>query len=339
MATSASTVTTSDREIVLSRVFDAPRAIVWKAYTDADRLAHWWGPRGFTTRTSSMNVQPGGDWRFVMIGPDGHEYQNRIIYVEVAEPERLRYRHAGGGDTEPVNFEVLVTFEPEAGASDRTRVTMRSIFPSPEALEFVVRTYGALEGGKQTFERLAEYVRGADAAATDPLDRPFVIKRVFHAPRELVFDAWTRREHLVHWMGPKGTTITKSSLDLRPGGVFHYGMQSQDGALAWGKWVFREIVRPEKLVVVVSFSDEHAGAARHPSAPGWPLETLSTMTFDAHAGIGRGTTVMLRWSPCNATDAERQMFAASHAGMEQGWGGTMQQLEAYLATIAGTATA
>lgn len=339
MATSASTVTTSDREIVLSRVFDAPRAIVWKAYTDAERLAHWWGPRGFTTRTTHMDVKPGGDWRFVMIGPDGHEYPNRIIYIEVAEPERLRYRHAGAADTEPVNFEVLVTFEPEAGGSGRTRVTMRSTFPSQEALEFVVRTYGAIEGGKQTFERLAEYVGGADAAGTDPLDRPFVIKRVFRAPRELVFDAWTRREHLMQWMGPKGTTIAESSLDLRPGGIFHYGMRSPDGGLMWGKWVFREIVRPEKLVVVVSFSDARAGITRHPFAPDWPLETLSTVTFDEHAGVGRGTTVVLRWSPHNATDAERQVFAASHAGMEQGWGGTMEQFETYLAGIAGAARA
>ena len=68
-----------------------------------------------------MDVKPGGDWRFATIGPDGHEYPNRIIYIEVAEPERLRYRHAGAADTEPVKFEVLVTFEPEAGGSRRTR--------------------------------------------------------------------------------------------------------------------------------------------------------------------------------------------------------------------------
>lgn len=329
MAPTASVVTTSDREIVLSRVFDAPRALVWRAFTDSARLAHWWGPLGFSTRTHQMDVRAGGSWRFVMIGPDGHEYENLITYLEVVEPERLRYKHGGNGDTEPVNFEVLVTLEPEG---ERTRVTMRSIFPSHQALEFVVTRYGAIEGGKQTLGRLAEHLV-ADASVAQ--DQPFVITRVFRAPRALVWDAWTQREHLMRWMGPKGTTIARSSLELRPGGVFHYGMQSPDGKLMWGKWVFREIVRPERLVVVVSFSDEHGGLTRHPLAPDWPLETLSTTTFAEHAGIGGGTTVVLKWLPFNATDKERATFAASHAGMAQGWGGTMEQFEAYLATLGG----
>jgi uncharacterized protein YndB with AHSA1/START domain len=332
---SASSVTTTDLEIVLSRVFEAPRELMWRAFTDPSQLAAWYGPRGFTTRTERMDVTAGGDWRFVMVGPDGREYPNRIIYLEVAPPERLRYRHAGDPDTEPVNFEVLVSFEREAGAPGRTRVTMRSIFPSRQALEFVVREYGAIEGGKQTFERLAELVAGSTGAA----DPPFVITRVFRAPRQLVWDAWTRREHLARWMGPKGTTITHAALDLRPGGTFLYAMQGADGRTMWGKWVFREITPPERLVVIVSFSDEHAGITRHPFAAEWPLETLSTMTFDEHAGLGRGTTVVLRWSPHNATEAERRTFAASHAGMTQGWNGTMEQFEAYLATLPGGASA
>lgn len=333
MATTASTVSTSGREIVLSRVFDAPRELVWRAFTDPARLANWWGPLGFTTRTHRMDVKPGGAWRFVMVGPDGREYENLITYLEVKEPERLHYKHGGDRETEPVNFEVVVTFDKDGGARDRTRVTMRSLFPSRTALEFVVREYGALEGGKQTLERLAGHLR--DAAVASPTDRPFVMTRVFRAPRALVWDAWTRREHLAHWMGPKGTTIARSSMDLRPGGLFHYGMQTPDGRLMWGKWVFREIVPPERLVVVVSFSDEHAGITRHPFAPDWPLETLSTMTFAEHAGIGGGTTVVLNWVPINATEKERQAFAAGHAGMEQGWGGTMEQLVAYLATLDG----
>jgi len=328
-ASKLSTVSTSGREIVLSRVFDAPRELVWRAFTDPERLAIWWGPMGFRTRTHRMEVKPGGAWRYVMVGPDGREYQNRITYLEVEEPERLRYKHGGEQDTEPVNFEVLVTFDRDGGARDRTRVTMRSLFPSRDALELVVREYGALEGGKQTFERLAGHL--GEAAAAGPLDRPFVMTRVFRAPRARVWDAWTQREHLARWMGPKGTTMARSSLELRPGGLFHYGMQSPDGKLTWGRWVFREIVPAERLVVVVSFSDEHAGITRHPFAADWPLETLSTMTFAEHAGIGRGTTVVLNWTPLNATEAERRAFATSHAGMAQGWSGTMQQLEAYLA--------
>jgi uncharacterized protein YndB with AHSA1/START domain len=335
MATASSTASSPDREIVLSRVFAAPRELVWKAFTDSGQLAHWWGPRGFTTRTHRMDVKPGGAWRFVMIGPDGREYENLITYLEVAAPERLRYKHGGDKDVEPVNFEVTVTFAKEDGAADRTRVTMRSVFPSKNARDFVAREYNAIEGGKQTLARLAEQLGGGAASSADPLDRPFVVTRVFKAPRQLVWDAWTQREHLMRWMGPKGTTIAHATLDLRPGGLFHYGMQAPDGKLMWGKWVFREIAPPDRLVVVVSFSDEQAGITRHPLAADWPLETLSTVTFAEHAGIGGGTTVVLQWLPLNATETERRLFAASHAGMEQGWGGTMEQLAAYLASRVG----
>jgi uncharacterized protein YndB with AHSA1/START domain len=98
--------------------------------------------------------------------------------------------------------------------------------------------------------------------------------------------------------------------------------------------VFREIVRPETLVVVVSFSDAQGGLTRHPLVADWPLETLSTMTFAPHAGIGRGTTLVLNWCPLNASDAERRVFAASHPGMQQGWSGTLDQCDAHLATLA-----
>ena len=333
MATPDSSTGTSDREIVLSRVFAAPRELVWQAFTDPARLAHWWGPRGFTTRTERMEVKPGGVWRHVMVGPDGREYRNVITYLEVAAPARLRYRLGGEPDTEPVSFETTVTLEPAGAAAERTRVTMQMVFPTSDARDFVVREYGAIEGGHQTLARLAEHLAAAGATAPDPLDRPFVITRVFRAPRELVWDAWTQREHLARWMGPKGTTIAHATLDLRPGGLFLYGMRAPDGSMMWGKWVFREIARPQRLVVVVSFSDENAGVTRHPMVPGWPLETLSTMTFAEHAGIGGGTTVVLEWRPLNATAQERAVFAASHASMTQGWSGTMEQLEAYLAQV------
>jgi uncharacterized protein YndB with AHSA1/START domain len=134
-------------------------------------------------------------------------------------------------------------------------------------------------------------------------------------------------------MGPKGTSIVRASLDFIPGGTFLYAMQGPDGRLSWGKWVFREIVPRQRLSCVVSFSDEHARITRHPMAAGWPLETLSTLTFAEHAGIGGGTTVLLSWTPINATEAERSLFAASHASMQQGWTGTMEQLEAHLAPL------
>jgi len=159
------------------------------------------------------------------------------------------------------------------------------------------------------------------------VDLPFVYTRVFDAPRELVWKAWTDREHLMRWFGPKGFTLPVCSLDLRPGGVFHYCLRSADGKEMWGKWIFQEIVPPEKLVLIASFSDANGGITRHPMSASWPLETLSTTTLVEHAGQ---TTLTLSCSALNATAAERQKFNENHDGMRMGWTGTMDQLAEYV---------
>ena len=104
-----------DREIVITRLIDAPRDLVFEAWTDAKHLAAWWGPTGFTTTTSAFDMRPGGVWRFVMHGPDGRDYQNRITYDEIVRPERIVYSHGGGDDAEPVQFETTVTLEDIGG--------------------------------------------------------------------------------------------------------------------------------------------------------------------------------------------------------------------------------
>jgi uncharacterized protein YndB with AHSA1/START domain len=146
---------TSDREIVMIRTFRAPRTLVFKAFTDAEHLKHWWGPRGFTTTTRGMDVRPGGIWRLVMHGPDGRDYHNRIVYLEVVEPERLVFKHEPDDECEPVGHQTTVTF---AEDGDRTRVEFRMLFPSAKAREHVVKICGAIEGGKQTFDRLGEHL-------------------------------------------------------------------------------------------------------------------------------------------------------------------------------------
>jgi uncharacterized protein YndB with AHSA1/START domain len=161
-----------------------------------------------------------------------------------------------------------------------------------------------------------------------PQTEEFVISRVFDAPRALVWKAFSECEHLMHWWGPKGFKMISCKIDFRPGGVFHYGMESPDGHKMWGKFVYREIVAPERMVHIVSFSDENQGVTRHPMAPTWPLETLATCTFTERDGK---TTLTVHWVPHNATAAEREIFASSHDSMRQGWTGTMDQLADYLA--------
>jgi uncharacterized protein YndB with AHSA1/START domain len=142
------------REIVASRLLNAPRELVFDAWTDPHRVAQWWGPTGFTTTTHEMAVEPGGVWRFVMHGPDGVDYDNTIVFIEVVRPERLVYSHSGKAG-EPIEFHVTATFEDQGG---KTLLTMRSVFATQAERDRVVKEFGAIEGAHQTLERLAHYL-------------------------------------------------------------------------------------------------------------------------------------------------------------------------------------
>jgi uncharacterized protein YndB with AHSA1/START domain len=162
-----------------------------------------------------------------------------------------------------------------------------------------------------------------EAKSTD-----FIIARVFDAPRNLVWACFTDPERMKEWWGPNGSTIIASKMDLRVGGTYRGGMRGPDGTVMWAKFVYREIVAPELLVWVHSFSDEAGRLTRHPLSPTWPLEILTTVIFEEAPG-GK-TKVTLRWSPLDAGDAERKTFDAARDSMRGGWGGTFDQLDTYL---------
>jgi uncharacterized protein YndB with AHSA1/START domain len=453
---------TASREIVITRVVDAPRELVWLAWTDPRHVVHWWGPRGFSTKIKRMDFRIGGVWEHVMCGPDGVNYPNKSTFKDIVPLERITYAHGGGREDGPgASFQATWTFETVAGG--KTRLTGRMVFPTAEARDFVAREFGAVEGGRQTLERLGEFLvrmpvvierdlaapiaavwsaltdvtqmkkwymeelsafepvvgfetqfnvhhegkdflhhwkvaevvagrkisyawtfpkfpgqslvtfelsavagrthlvlthtgletfradqhpdlavakfqsgwtslveslQGFVATNPPPAAKPFVITRVFAAPRELVWQAWTEAGHLARWFGPKGFTTPVARLDFRPGGMFHYCQQSPDGKQLWGRFVYREIAPPERIVWVNSFSDESGGVGRHPFSATWPQEMLTVVTFAGQAGK---TTVTVTWTALNATPAEQQTFDSSHDGMIQGWNGTFDQLAAYLA--------
>lgn len=319
----------TDREITMSREYDAPRELVWRAWTDPAELARWWGPSGFRTTTHAHRLAAGGEWRFTMHGPDGHDYVNHIAYDEVRAPERLAYKQGGDVEGEAVSFSVVVTMDELPGK--RTRVTMKSLFPSAKTLQLVVEKYGAIEGGKQHLTRLAEHLPKSSAGAGAAAGKPFSLTRVFAAPRELVVKAWTERDQLAKWFGPKGFETVKSSLDLRVGGTYHYGMKAPDGNLMWGRWTFQELALPERMVFVSSFSDPKGGLARAPFLDGkFPLEVLSTVIFSDHAGIGRGTVVTLEAVPIRASAEETALFGGMYDSMRGGWTGTFERLDEHL---------
>jgi uncharacterized protein YndB with AHSA1/START domain/dihydrofolate reductase len=143
----------ADREIASTRLFDAPPSLVWKMWTEAEHVVEWWGPKGFSTTIQEMDVRPGGTWRLVMRGPDGRDYKNRILFREVVAPEKLVYEHSPEPGSEPVRFQTTVTF---TGEGEKTRVSVRMLFPTAAQRDHVAKTYGAVEGLEQTLSRLEE---------------------------------------------------------------------------------------------------------------------------------------------------------------------------------------
>lgn len=155
----------------------------------------------------------------------------------------------------------------------------------------------------------------------------FVISRTFNAPLDRVWKAWTEPEQMAQWWGPKGFKADAKSLDLEPGGTFHYLLQSPQGQEMWGRMLFREIVPKEKLVFINSFSDPQGGVTRHPMAPEWPLLMHTTISFTEENGK---TTVTVEWEPYEASELECETFDKGRDSMQAGWTGTFEKLEGHL---------
>lgn len=161
--------------------------------------------------------------------------------------------------------------------------------------------------------------------------KEFVYSRTVDAPRDLVWKAWSEPQHLAQWWGPKGCKLKVASLDFRPGGIFHYGMEWSAGSTMWGRFVYREMTPPERLVFVNSFADENAEIIRAPFSEHWPREILNVVTFEDLGG--NKTRVTLRGGPIDPTEEERAVFESMFDSMNQGFGGTFDQLTAYLAKM------
>src|ERR1043166_3914679 len=145
---------TAAREIVIPRVIGGPRELGFEAVRRVRHLARWWGPAGFSPRRGSFECRVGGEWDFVMHGPDGTDYQEWITWTEIVPPERIALRHGESRD-DPNAFESVLTFAPDGPA---TRIEMRTVFPTKELRDEAVEKYHAIEGGQQTLSNLAEYV-------------------------------------------------------------------------------------------------------------------------------------------------------------------------------------
>ncbi|MEQ1947104.1 MAG: SRPBCC domain-containing protein [Bryobacteraceae bacterium] len=257
---------TADRELVVSRVFDAPREVVFDAWTNPEHVGKWWGPNGFTTTTHSIDIREGGEWRFVMHGPDGNDYDNHIVYDEITKPERIVYRHLSA----PWH-QATITFVEQRG---KTKVTLCSVFETPEIRNRIAKY--AVDGGLEHLGCLAGFLRDnfQPLAIGLPSEREIILRRVFHAPRVLVFEMLTKCEHVKRWWGPRSCLMVSCEMDARPGGTWRHVLQMPDGAQRVFKGTYHEIVSPEKIVATECFDEPRLGS------PEW----LATVTLTEHDG-------------------------------------------------------
>jgi len=306
---------TSAREIVVSRKFNAPRDLLFEAWTDPKHVSNWWGPVGFTTTTHSGDFQPGGIWRFTMHGPDGRDYENKVEFLEFLRPERLTYRHIGVPDSpDDVLFTSRVTFEEADGG---TQLTMRMVFSTVAERDRVAEQYGAIKGGEDTLSRLAEHIEASQNKLfiSLPSDYEVRLTRMFDAPRNLVYKAMTQPEHIKHWWGCGDFELTTCEMDFQEGGNWRFVQKDPQGNEFPFKGEYLQIVPGER--VVQTFIYDVDMIRDHPA-----VETVDYIAW------GDKTIVMntIRHDSKEARDGH------FYSGMEWGASESMNRLEEYLET-------
>jgi uncharacterized protein YndB with AHSA1/START domain len=235
--------TQNNHQLTITRVINAPRKLVWKVWTDPKHLAKWWGPRGFTAPVCEIDVREKGAILIHMKGPDGMIYPMTGEYVEITKHKKLVFKSAAlDAKGEPL-FQIMntITFEEEG---ETTKLIMHAAVSNlrPEGQRNID---GMKEGWAQTLDRLEEYSKNLN---TDTSDREFRISRLLNAPRELVWKVWTEPDHIKNWWGPNGFTNTIFTMDVKAGGEWDFIMHGPDGADYKNKSIYKEIVKPEKIV-------------------------------------------------------------------------------------------
>jgi uncharacterized protein YndB with AHSA1/START domain len=285
------------QELVLTRIFDAPRSLVFKVWTDPKHLREWWGPHGFTNPVCEADARPGGAIRITMHAPEGVDYPMTGAFQEIVEPERLVFLSAAltGKNGEPL-MEILntVTF---AEYGDKTKLTLhaRVLWAKPEAAQALA---GMEQGWSESLERLRDFLLSDLQGALT--NREIIVRRMLDAPRDLVFEVWTDPKHVAQWWGPNGFSTTIKEMDVRPGGIWRLVLHGPDGRDYHNRIVFLEVVKPERL------------AYKHDPEPGVEFSThQTTITFTELGGKTLVTMRMLFFSA-----AERDRIVEKYGALE-----------------------
>ncbi len=311
----------SPDEIRIIRVYDAPVAMVWDAWTDVDQVSQWWGPRGFTITTRSKDVRPGGSWDYTMHGPDGTDYPNFARYHEVEPRARLVYDHgATSADATPM-FRVTATFRDLGG---RTELDMRMRLATAEEAR-QTRVFVKAAGGNGTWDRLAEFLEKEVSSR-----EIFVINRSFAAPIATVFDMWTTPSSLAAWLPTAGFEMAFDRADIRTDGVASFSM-SNGGATMFVRHDYLQVRRPDRLAYTQSFTDENGHITRRPGARTWPLTMRDTVLFAEEGASETRVTLRIEIEGA-ATPEEIATFVGERAVTTLGLTAAFDALEALMTT-------
>jgi len=308
------------KEVVVTRVLDAPRESVWKAWTDADTVKHWWGPKDFTAPHISIDLRPGGRFVYCMrgAGPDGkvRDYWNTGEHRQIVplkkvvttmsfadeQGEPVPASHYGIPGKWPMEALLTVTFADSKGGG--TRLTVRETGVPREMAEL------ARLGWEQQFDKFADILvllSGRTRITAEPGKQEIVIKRIYDAPRALVFRAYTDPALIPQWWGPRMYSTIVDKLEARPGGLWRFLNRDAEGTEYAFHGVYHEVAAPERLVATFEFE----GAPGHVS--------LETMTLEEN----NGRTTLTNTSVFQSVADRDAMLSA---GMEEGASETMDRL-------------
>jgi len=251
----------SDTELLLTRRFRAPRALVFEAFTKPEHLRYWWGPRGYELISCDMDFRVDGTWRFVQRAPDGNEYAFRGIYKEIRSPERLVYTF----EFEPMAGHISIESIDLVEQNGITTLTNSVRFESRADRDAMVVDGNMEWGAAQTMDRLGEHLYTMGSR-----DNEIVIARVFDAPREKIWQVWTDPQHIVNWWGPNGFSTTIEKMDVRPGGVWIHTMHGPDGTDYPNYSRFTKVVEGERIEFLLGSSADE----ENPFHSTWTFESL-----------------------------------------------------------------
>ena len=305
----------SDNEILMTRVFDAPRDVIFAAMTKPEHVSNWWGPRTSRFKVCEIDCRVGGKWRYTIELPGGQEMTFTGEFLELTPPSGLV---ASECFEEPMfgnpKWKTTLTLEDLNG---KTKMTSRVVHPSKEARDGHYNS-GMERGSAETFDRLEDLLAGRpthSAPPANPMEGELEIVRVFDAPRDLVYAAWTEPDHMTKWWGPGVFTNHSCKLDVRPGGAWQIVMRSPDGTDFKCEGIYSEVVKPERLVFTNDAVDQTGKLL---------LKGFTSVSF---ASEGNKTKLTLKTKVIGQVPFAPQMIQ----GMEPGWMQSFDSLAKHLA--------